>query len=73
MFSLPDISDWNPMLRERMLATLPSTSTVPESGSMIFAIMLSNVLLPLPFLPRIPSISPFLTERLMPFKTLFST
>ena len=40
---------------------LPLTSTEPESGEYIFEIILRSVVLPSPFRPIIPNISPRLT------------
>ena len=72
MFSLPVKSGWNPMLSSRMLATFPSTSTSPSSGSRMPDTSFRKVLFPTPLRPMTPTTSPLCMSRLTSWKTLYS-
>src|SRR4051812_4839745 len=64
MFSRPVSSGWNPVPTSSRLAMRPRSLTKPSVGSVMREITLSKVLLPAPFLPINPTVSPSATSKL---------
>src|ERR1039458_8641968 len=62
-FSRPVSSGWNPVPTSNRDAMRPLTFTSPLAGAVTRERIFSNVLLPAPFRPIIPKISPCLTEK----------
>ncbi len=63
MFSMPDRSGWKPAPRLRMAETRPLRSTCPALGAVAPASSFSNVDLPAPLSPMMPSDPPLATSR----------
>ena len=66
-FSRPVKSGLNPVPSSRSAATLPLRFTLPVVGVVVPAMIWSSVLLPEPFRPMIPTVSPFPTANETPF------
>ena len=64
MLSIPLYSILNPAPSSKRAEICPSTFTSPDVGVSTPVIILSMVDLPEPFVPIIPTVSPFFTERL---------
>ena len=64
MFSRPVNSGWKPMPSSSSEATLPRTVTAPAVGEVTPESSLSRVLLPAPFSPTIPRLSPWRSSKL---------
>src|SRR5450759_592409 len=63
MFSRPVSSGWKPVPTSSSGRTRPRICTSPNVGSVMRASILSNVLLPAPFRPMIPTTSPAETSK----------
>ena len=63
-FSRPVSSGWNPVPTSSRLPTRPPSSIRPVVGAVIRLMILSNVLLPAPLRPMIPTTSPQFTSKL---------
>ena len=60
--SRPENSGWKPVPSSRIDAIVPCVSSLPELGLVTPQSNLSSVLLPAPFCPTIPMVSPFATS-----------
>ena len=67
IFSMPESSSLNPVPIDKSVDTFPLTLSEPLSGSKIPAINFSKVVLPDPFEPTTPIISPLLIWKLISF------
>src|SRR6266446_5134787 len=63
MFSRPVSSGWKPVPTSRSEPTRPRISACPFVGAVMRDRILSNVLLPAPLRPMMPTTSPFLTSK----------